>query len=95
MLITQKTAFSNDRNQKLEIFVNKIQDADAILEPWVRGYTFLEGKSTRRNTERSMNFWKRTKKEVPVSGTWSGTHDADVYPGAFLEPDLQPSSGIG
>ena len=44
MLITQKTAFSNDRNQKLEIFVNKIQDADAILEPWVRGYTFLEGK---------------------------------------------------
>ena len=88
MLITQKTAFSNDRNQKLEIFVNKIQDADAILEPWVRGYTFLEGKSTRRNTERSM-------KEVPVSGTWSGTHDADVYPGTFLEPDLQPSSGIG
>lgn len=64
----------------------------AEMEPWVRSWTFLEGKKySVRNTVNSSVPAKEHTQKNPVFGAWRWPYDTDVYPGAVLEPDIRIS----
>lgn len=60
----------------------------AQMEPWVRGYTFLEGAKYRDEYRKINEFLERIKKEDPFPGTGRRTNDPYVYPGTFLESHI-------